>query len=385
MSNLKRKDNFLGGVDLNRNYGYKFGYDNVNGSVDDPCDEIYRGKSAFSEYETQGIKKLVEISEISSAMNFHSFGNLWVTPYNYYNGDDYESLMKPEIYKFYRGFENEIKNMGFLNYGNGYETVKYPANGEASDWMLGVHNIISFSPELGIHNDDGGFYPGKQNIPEIIDFDYKVIDLFFSKHYPTQDNFLFGYSTEIKKNAHFLKNKIFEKKKIFLYEISFLNKGITDIFNLVLVFKYFDENIVDHIKNIYVIFKSKENKVKYEIDKITKVIKIENTVAIPKLEKFEMFFEMKRKIPFEFEMRFFSNDNELIKYSNYNENAFYDFFDSLKKLNLTYVIGIFWFVCFFILILFLLVHCYQIQKETSKKEISEIINSSKFDLTERNN
>ncbi len=33
--------------------------------------------------------------------------------------------------------------------GNGRLTVEYPANGEASDWMLGAHNIIALSPELG--------------------------------------------------------------------------------------------------------------------------------------------------------------------------------------------------------------------------------------------
>ena len=75
MSFLKRKDRNLSGVDLNRNYAYKFGFDNIDGSVDDPCDEIYRGKSPFSEFETKAVKKLVEISNISSCMNFHAFGN----------------------------------------------------------------------------------------------------------------------------------------------------------------------------------------------------------------------------------------------------------------------------------------------------------------------
>jgi hypothetical protein len=31
------------GVDLNRNYEYKFGFDN-EGSSDNPCQEDYRGK-----------------------------------------------------------------------------------------------------------------------------------------------------------------------------------------------------------------------------------------------------------------------------------------------------------------------------------------------------
>ena len=31
-------------------------------------------------------------------------------------------------------------------------TIRYDANGEASDWMLGAHNILAISPELGIPN-----------------------------------------------------------------------------------------------------------------------------------------------------------------------------------------------------------------------------------------
>ena len=48
-----------GGVDLNRNYGYKWGLDN-EGSSDDPCDEGYRGKAPFSEPETQAIRDWFE-------------------------------------------------------------------------------------------------------------------------------------------------------------------------------------------------------------------------------------------------------------------------------------------------------------------------------------
>ena len=33
--------------------------------------------------------------------------------------------------------------------GNGMNTIGYDANGEASDWMLATHGILSFSPELG--------------------------------------------------------------------------------------------------------------------------------------------------------------------------------------------------------------------------------------------
>ena len=47
----------LGGVDLNRNYGFKFG---VGSSSDKECTgDDYRGPSAFSEPETQAMKKFL--------------------------------------------------------------------------------------------------------------------------------------------------------------------------------------------------------------------------------------------------------------------------------------------------------------------------------------
>src|SRR5690606_8892087 len=43
------------GIDLNRNFGYQWGYDD-EGSSPDGSDETYRGASAFSEPETQRLR-----------------------------------------------------------------------------------------------------------------------------------------------------------------------------------------------------------------------------------------------------------------------------------------------------------------------------------------
>lgn len=47
----KCKDTFKGGIDLNRNFGYKFAENDV-GSSNHPCQGDYRGEKAFSEPET---------------------------------------------------------------------------------------------------------------------------------------------------------------------------------------------------------------------------------------------------------------------------------------------------------------------------------------------
>ena len=46
------------GVDLNRNFGYEWGADNI-GSSSDPCSEVYRGDSAFSEPEAQAVRDFI--------------------------------------------------------------------------------------------------------------------------------------------------------------------------------------------------------------------------------------------------------------------------------------------------------------------------------------
>ena len=71
------------GVDLNRNYGYKFGVDN-EGSENLPCSEDYRGPKAFSEAETRAIRDFVSaLAHLNIALNFHAWGNLFVIPFNY--------------------------------------------------------------------------------------------------------------------------------------------------------------------------------------------------------------------------------------------------------------------------------------------------------------
>lgn len=60
------------GVDLNRNYGYKFAYDDI-GSSNNKCGEDYRGPSAFSEPETQNIASFIETHEnIMIWINLHA-------------------------------------------------------------------------------------------------------------------------------------------------------------------------------------------------------------------------------------------------------------------------------------------------------------------------
>ena len=151
----KVDDGYGPGVDLNRNYEWAFAQDN-EGSSGEPCEEDYRGPHPFSEPETRAIRDfLIENNKVKFAINFHAYGNLMIQPFN---ADDIENanLNKPE-YSHAKTFYNELRKSHVApernEQGNGQQTIKYTANGEASDYMLGERKIIALSPELGTSND----------------------------------------------------------------------------------------------------------------------------------------------------------------------------------------------------------------------------------------
>ncbi len=156
-----RRDNGNGtfGVDLNRNYGYFWGYDN-NGSSPQSNSDTYRGPSAFSEPETRAVKQFCNQHAFEIALNNHTYGNLLIYPWGYL-----PSLFTPDS----AVFVNMAKIMTAENnysYGTGDQTVGYVTNGDSDDWMYGEQNekpkILSMTPEAG---DAGlGFWPPQDQI-----------------------------------------------------------------------------------------------------------------------------------------------------------------------------------------------------------------------------
>ena len=160
------------GVDLNRNYGYNFALDN-EGSSNKPCDEDYRGPFAFSEPETRNIKNFVEAHpEIKIVINYHSYGNLVITPFTSLKAKESDKLMS-KIFSshlpFYTEFKTEANYPPNFSFGNADATIQYLSNGDATDWLMGDKNILNFSPELGngLKNSDR-FYPNKKVTFEIL-------------------------------------------------------------------------------------------------------------------------------------------------------------------------------------------------------------------------
>ncbi len=140
------------GVDLNRNYGFAWGWDN-EGSSSVPYSETYRGPSAFSEPETQMLKEFCESHDFKIALNYHSYSNLLLYAWGYI----------PETTPDENIFSEYAKRMTVDNhyvYGPGSTTI-YPSNGGSDDWMYGEQEtkakILAYTPEVGSYSD--GFWP----------------------------------------------------------------------------------------------------------------------------------------------------------------------------------------------------------------------------------
>lgn len=154
----RRTTFFSDGVDLNRNYNWYFGYDEL-GSSSIGFHPWHRGDSAFSEYETRTMKNFLENQSIKIALNWHAYGNMIIYPWNYRNYYTNDSLL----------YEKLAQQMSYQNnyrYGTVYETYGYQSNGDADDWNYGDTNsknrIISLTGEIGSMDD--GFWPGTQRI-----------------------------------------------------------------------------------------------------------------------------------------------------------------------------------------------------------------------------
>ncbi|KAH7648218.1 hypothetical protein FG379_000142 [Cryptosporidium bovis] len=212
------------GVDINRNYDFMF--DNNQTSKCDP--QEYPGEYPFSEPETRAIRDLtIKIKTIKTAVNLHTFGDLWTIPWNCCKNKEFEDEIS-EIYNelkyeilvsspsciirsifqkkgnlFYNQYSSGFNTTFFTRYRKEFENLSrmcfssapknplmnYEASGEADDYLLGMHNIISLSPEIG--SSYYGFYPPSIEIIPIASKYYPQILAIASKSLPE-------YSTTIK-------------------------------------------------------------------------------------------------------------------------------------------------------------------------------------------
>ncbi|MBF0406755.1 MAG: zinc carboxypeptidase [Candidatus Riflebacteria bacterium] len=125
------------GVDLNRNYGYKWG---ESGASTSPSADTYMGTAPFSEPETCAIKALTAREHFQASISFHSYSELILYPYSYA-----KNISCPDNTTF-------VKLSGEMAKFNSYTPQNsadlYPAAGESDDFIYSEHKTLAFTFEL---------------------------------------------------------------------------------------------------------------------------------------------------------------------------------------------------------------------------------------------
>ncbi len=150
------------GVDINRNYGFNWGFDNV-GSSPTTSSDTYRGTSGFSEPETQSMRDFCNAHQFVTALNAHTYSNDLIYPWGYL-----PSIYTPDSATFVNWCTLLTQDSHYI-YGTGDQTVNYTTNGDSDDWMYGEQTtkskILSMTPEAGSAAD--GFWPASSRIIDI--------------------------------------------------------------------------------------------------------------------------------------------------------------------------------------------------------------------------
>ena len=138
------------GIDLNRNFGYKWGFDD-QGSTNHPWDETYRGPSAFSEPEAQVVRDFLLSHKPRVCMDLHSYGRYNMYPWGYTSvASPAQAMLNEAVDTFQANNHYPISQTGQIC------TTIYPCNGMSTDWeysdTAGKFSSYAFNCELGIND-----------------------------------------------------------------------------------------------------------------------------------------------------------------------------------------------------------------------------------------
>ncbi|NLH48788.1 MAG: zinc carboxypeptidase [Myxococcales bacterium] len=158
------------GVDLNRNYGYKWGGVGSSGMA---CADTYHGTAAFSEPETAALRDLVNAhANITTILSLHSHAKLVLYPFGY----TYEHIADQIDYYTHKTLAEYMA--AETKFTPTQSSGLYLTTGDTMDWAYGVKGIISFTFELGPSQlDVTGFYPKPSFIEPSCQAAFNAIDV----------------------------------------------------------------------------------------------------------------------------------------------------------------------------------------------------------------
>ena len=138
------------GVDLNRNYAFKWALYDIfpakysNLWTSDPESWNYRGEAPFSEVETTAIKNFVESEDINISLSYHSYGEFISFPWTH------TSQITPDEELYLKVANGIIDINDYYLYSGSGTVLPWPGGtiGTFENWMYGTQKILSFLMEL---------------------------------------------------------------------------------------------------------------------------------------------------------------------------------------------------------------------------------------------
>lgn len=171
------------GVDLNRNFAYKWGYDN-EGSSPEPSSETYRGAGPMSEPETKVIDRFQKRIGFTYGINYHSAAQLLL----YGVGWQVATPTPDDV--LYRALNGTPEKPAVPGYHPQVSSELYTTNGEANGHAGNINGMSMFTPEMSTCQTASNVDPGDAWKPEdcasIFTFpdDEKLIQQEFAKNVP---------------------------------------------------------------------------------------------------------------------------------------------------------------------------------------------------------
>jgi len=147
------------GVDPNRNYPTKWGYDN-EGSSPAPGSETYRGPAPASEPETQALDGLMDSIGFEFLINYHSAAELllWGTGWQV-------STPTPDD-AIYEAMTGDDADPAVPGYDPDISAELYTTNGETTEHAHSTYDTLAFTPEMSTCQTVSEADPGDEWEPE---------------------------------------------------------------------------------------------------------------------------------------------------------------------------------------------------------------------------
>ncbi|MFC7881332.1 M14 family zinc carboxypeptidase [Streptomyces sp. NPDC057376] len=171
------------GVDLNRNFAYKWGYDD-EGSSPNPTSQTYRGAGPNSEPETKALDRFQKRIGFAYGINYHSAAELLL----YGVGWQVATHTPDDV--LYKALAGTPENSAIPGYRPQVSSELYTTNGEADGHSANVNGVAMFTPEMSTCQTISDQYPDDEwnaadcqsgfNFPD----DEKLIQEEFEKNIP---------------------------------------------------------------------------------------------------------------------------------------------------------------------------------------------------------